>query len=133
MDFNPEDFSEGFSKMSNLRSLRIDRVDSLKAQRHLTLPNNLRYLRWIGCPFKCLASNDERQMKFVHLDLQHSQIEYLCKEAMVILFFFFFKLRFYYFLLFLFFFFFFNCSYKYKYTPDVFELPPFIYKAVLLN
>ena len=133
MDFNPEDFSEGFSKMSNLRSLRIDGIGAyLNDQRHLALPNNLRYLQWHFCPFKCLASSHKQRMAFVHLDLQYGNFEYLWEGVMVILFFFnCVSIILYYFSFF--FFFFFNCSYKYKYTPDVFELPPFIYKAVLLK
>ena len=88
MDFNPEDFSEGFSKMSNLRSLRIDGIGAyLNDQRHLALPNNLRYLQWHHCPFKCLASSHRQRMEFVDLDLQFSKFEYLWEGVMVILFF----------------------------------------------
>ena len=135
MGFNAEDFSEGFSKMSNLRLLIIDGMGHLNDQRHLALPNNLRYLRWKNCPFKCLASSYKQRMEFAYLDLVCSKFEYLWEGVMVILFFLIvFLLFFIISLFFLFFsFFFFNCSYKYKYTPDVFELPPFIYKAVLLN
>ena len=85
-DFNLEDFSEGFSKMSNLRLLIIGGIDG-NDQRHLALPNNLRYLYWHYCPFKCLASSHKQRMEFVHLDLQHSNFEYLWEGVMVILFF----------------------------------------------
>ena len=90
MDFNLEDFSEGFSKMSNLRLLIINTQFSpcrLYYQRHLALPNNLRYLQWHYCPFKCLASSHKQRMEFVHLDLQHGDFEYLWEGVMVILFF----------------------------------------------
>ena len=121
--------------MSNLRLLII-RIHFYQRHlalpdnvRHLALPNNLRYLQWHYCPFKCLASSHKQRMEFVHLDLQHGNFEYLWEGVMVILFFLIVFLLFFIISLF----FFFNCSYKYKYTPDVFELPPFIYKAVLLN
>ncbi|XP_023902140.1 disease resistance protein Roq1 [Quercus suber] len=87
-DFNLEEISEGFSKMSNLRLLIIhsfylrDKKSSLNCQRHLALPNNLRYLRWDNCPFKCLASSHKQRMAFVHLDLQYSQFEYLWEGVM---------------------------------------------------
>ena len=116
--------------MSNLRLLIIKRMGYLNHQGHLVLPNNLRYLLWRDCPLKCLASSHKQRMEFVHLELQSGKFEYIWEGVMVILFFFnCVSIIFYYFS----FFFFFNCSYKYKYTPDVFELPPFIYKAVLLN
>ena len=84
-DFNFEEFSEGFSKMSNLRLLIIDSLIVPNDQRHLALPNNLRYFSWSHCPFKCLASND-KQKAFVQLDLQDSKFEYLWEGVMVILF-----------------------------------------------
>uniref|UniRef100_A0A7N2L1E3 Uncharacterized protein n=1 Tax=Quercus lobata TaxID=97700 RepID=A0A7N2L1E3_QUELO len=43
-DFNLEEFSEGFSKMSNLRLLTIGRMNALNDQRHLAFPNNLGYV-----------------------------------------------------------------------------------------
>ena len=116
--------------MSNIRLLIIKGEAYRNDQRHLALPNNLRYLQWPYCPFKCLASSHKQRMEFVHLDLRHSGFEYLWEGVMVILFF---LIVFLLFFIISLFFFFFNCSYKYKYTPDVFELPPFIYKAVLLN
>uniref|UniRef100_A0A7N2MG43 ADP-ribosyl cyclase/cyclic ADP-ribose hydrolase n=1 Tax=Quercus lobata TaxID=97700 RepID=A0A7N2MG43_QUELO len=81
-DFKLEDFSEGFSKMSNLRLLIIN--SSPNGQRHLTLPNSLRYLRWEGCPFKCLASSHKQRMEFqfVHLELRGCNLEYLCEGVM---------------------------------------------------
>ncbi|XP_030934595.1 TMV resistance protein N-like [Quercus lobata] len=81
-DFNLEDFSEGFSKMSNLRLLIINGMYSPNDQRHLTLPNSLRYLRWKDCPFKCLASSHKQRMAFVHLELRSSKLEYLWEGAM---------------------------------------------------
>uniref|UniRef100_A0A7N2MFS5 ADP-ribosyl cyclase/cyclic ADP-ribose hydrolase n=2 Tax=Quercus lobata TaxID=97700 RepID=A0A7N2MFS5_QUELO len=80
-DFNFEEFSEGFSKMSNLRLLIIDSLIVPNDQRHLALPNNLRYLSWSHCPFKCLTSND-KQKAFVQLDLQDSKFEYLWEGVM---------------------------------------------------
>uniref|UniRef100_A0A7N2MH21 ADP-ribosyl cyclase/cyclic ADP-ribose hydrolase n=1 Tax=Quercus lobata TaxID=97700 RepID=A0A7N2MH21_QUELO len=79
--FNFEEFFEGFLKMSNLRLLVIKTQDVLINQRHLALPNNLRYLSWRECPFKCLASSHKR-MAFVQLDLQHSKFEYLWEGVM---------------------------------------------------
>ena len=117
--------------MSNLRLLIIDGRGYLNDQRHLALPNKLRYLQWHYCPFKCLASSHKQRMEFAYLDLVCSKFEYLWEGVMVILFFLIVFLLF--FIISLSFFYLFNCSYKYKYTPDVFELPPFIYKAVLLN
>ena len=114
--------------MSNLRLLIIDGRVYLNDQRHLALPNNLRYLQWHYCPFKCLASSRKQRMEFVHLDLQYGYFEYLWEGVMVILFFLIVFLLFIIIIII-----FFNCSYKYKYTSDVFELRPFIYKAVLLN
>ena len=73
--------------MSNLRLLIIDGMGDLNDQRHLALPNNLRYLQWHRCPFKCLASSHEQQMEFVHLVLQYGNFEYLWEGVMVILFF----------------------------------------------
>ena len=115
--------------MSNLRLLIISQdffkvMNNLNAlnhpndQRHLALPNNLRYLSWSYCPFKCLAFN-HKQMALVQLDLLYSKFEYLWEGVMVILFFLI------VFLLFIILFFFFKCSYKCKYTPGVFELSSF--------
>ena len=75
--------------MSNLRLLIIDGRGYLNDQTHLALalPNNLRYLQWHYCPFKCLASSHKQRMEFVHLDLQYSYFEYLWEGVMVILFF----------------------------------------------
>ena len=139
-----KDFLKGFQRC-NLRLLIINsrfcpfRPYSQKKclalpdnVRHLALPNSLRHLQWHYCPFKCLASSHKQRMEFVHLYLRHSNFGYLWEGVMVILFFFYCVSIILFFFSF-FFFFFFNCSYKYKYTPDVFELPPFIYKAVLLN
>ncbi|XP_050253014.1 disease resistance protein RUN1-like [Quercus robur] len=81
-DFNLEEFSEGFSKMSNLRLLISDRMNALNDRRHLALPNNLRYLRWKYCPFKCLASSHKR-MAFVQLDLQYGKFDYLWEGVML--------------------------------------------------
>ncbi|XP_030925609.1 TMV resistance protein N-like [Quercus lobata] len=87
-DFNFEEFSEEFSKMSNLRLLII--LDVLghfrqsgyhNDQRHLALPNNLRHLSWSHCPFKCLASSDKRKA-FVQLHLHCSKFEYLWDGVM---------------------------------------------------
>ncbi|XP_030934345.1 TMV resistance protein N-like isoform X1 [Quercus lobata] len=85
-DFSLEEISEGFSKMSKLRLLIIDGMiidgmNSLNDQRHLALPNNLRYLQWNFCPFKCLASSHKR-MAFVQLVLQCSKLEYLWEGVM---------------------------------------------------
>ena len=85
-DFNFEEFSKGFSNMSNLRLLTIDNLIVPNDQINLALPNNLRYLSWRHCPFKCLASSDKRKA-FVQLDLQDSKFEYLWEGVMVILFF----------------------------------------------
>ena len=112
--------------MSNLRLLIIDSLIVPNDQRHLALPNNLRYLSWSHCPFKCLASND-KQKAFVQLDLQDSKFEYLWEGVMVILF-----ILTALSIIFIIISLFFKCGYKYKYTPGVFELPPFIYKFVLI-
>ncbi|XP_050253004.1 TMV resistance protein N-like isoform X2 [Quercus robur] len=76
-----EEFSVGFSKMSNLRLLIIDKESIPNVQGHLALPNNLRYLSWRDCRFKSLASSHKR-MAFVQLDLQFSKFEYLWKGVM---------------------------------------------------
>ena len=86
-----------FSKMSNLRLLMINTQPSRLYPyyqdhppdnvRHLALPNNLRYLQWHYCPFKCLASSHKQRMEFIHLDLQYGDFEYLWEGVMVILFF----------------------------------------------
>ena len=88
--------------MSNLRLLIIDGMYYLNDQRHLALPNKLRYLRWHYCPFECLASSRKQRMEFVHLDLQGGNFEYLWEGVMVILFFLIVFLLFYYYYYFFF-------------------------------
>ena len=118
--------------MSNLRLLIINEMGNfclLNGQRHFDVPNQLKHLSWNFCPSKCLSFSSQ-PVELVHLELRHGRLEYLWEGVMVILFFLIVFLLFFIISSFLFIF---NCSYKYKYTPDVFELPPFIYKAVLLN
>ncbi|XP_030957602.1 TMV resistance protein N-like [Quercus lobata] len=81
-------FSDGFSKMSNLRlliiyedSLHGKKLNILNAQKHLALPNNLRHLRWTNCPFKCLASRHKRMLP-VQLELLSNKFEYLWEGKM---------------------------------------------------
>ena len=125
-----EDFKfvelEVFTKMSNLRLMILDNglFDFVRhfpnVQKPLDVPNQLRHLSWPYCPAKCLSFSSQ-PVELIHLELRYSKLEYLWEGVMVILFFNLFIISL-----------FFKCSYKYKYTPGVFELPPFIYKAVLI-
>ncbi|KAE8669357.1 hypothetical protein F3Y22_tig00112249pilonHSYRG00351 [Hibiscus syriacus] len=76
----------GFEKMHNLRyiilytrpsflfqQLPVDRVDSV------SFSDELRYLRWVFCPLKCLSSNFNPK-NLVVLKLRQSIIEQLWKE-----------------------------------------------------
>ena len=122
-DFKFGEFLEVLSKMSNLRLMIINQTDDFSFpndQSLLDVPNQLRHLSWHYCPAKCLSFSSQ-PVELVHLELRYSKLEYLWEGVMVILFFNLFIISL-----------FFKCSYKYKYTPGVFELPPFIYKAVLI-
>ena len=116
--------------MSNLRLMVIDKevnlcfpndqrhLDFPNQPRHLNVPNQLRHLSWHYCPAKCLSFSSQ-PVELVHLELRGSCLESLWQGVMVIC------IAAQLFIISLFF----KCSYKYKYTPGVFELPPFIYKA----
>ena len=53
-----EEFSQVFSKMSDLRLLMIARKHRIpNYQRHLVVPNELRLLSWEYCPLKRLVSS----------------------------------------------------------------------------
>ncbi|KAL5776124.1 hypothetical protein ACOSP7_009050 [Xanthoceras sorbifolium] len=65
---------KSFSNMSNLRLLKISKVDLSENLEYLS--NELRFLKWHGYPSNSLPSNFHPH-KLFELNLRHSQIKYL--------------------------------------------------------
>ena len=68
---------KAFSKMSNLKFLRVCNVFPWHVPEHLpnSLPNSLKYLEWPGYPAKSLPWFQSYEL--VQLHLQHGKIKFL--------------------------------------------------------
>ena len=139
--WNFEDFLEAFSKMYNLRLLKIH---SVHIPNGLNLVSNtLKFLQWIGYSSKSLPSSFQPK-ELVELNLQSSKIKYLWEGVKVILFI---KLPFYYYYFFwvkstttsfsssssyyhhYYYYYFFSLGVASMHSPPIwdFEFPPFNY------
>ena len=79
VQWNPE----AFSKMPNLKLLKIRNVQLLHGVTHF--PNALRFLEWSGYPLKSLPPNFQPD-QLVELNMCHSKIELLWEGVKVMLF-----------------------------------------------
>ena len=140
-DWNFEDLPEVFSKMYNLRLLKIHNVHIPNGLNHVS--NGPRFLQWIGYSSESLPSSFQPK-ELVELNLQSSKIKYLWEGVKVILFI---KLPFYCYYFFLvkctttssssyyhhYYYYFFSLGVASMHSPPIwdFEFPPFNYKISL--